>query len=216
MSTIDLDRFRDKIVAWYTALAVPGAPHGTYRFGPGLDPGFYASADMAILRWVIGEDLRAIPNDARSEWCSVINGHQHPGGWYGPEMNHHILHANGTATNALCAIGGKYRYPVPYYSLFNTPERIVPWLSQIDWTNPWSASHLVWGGPALWANSKWATQAWRESCLKWLDDELNEFGAWPKSFPTLQGGKIAPIGNARSTFGPSTATSASKCLGSMR
>jgi hypothetical protein len=195
---IDLNTIADRVRTWYETMAVPDAPYGTYKFSTNREANFYASGDIAIIRWIIGEDLQSILTaDQRAEWAGVINDHQSEiDGHYGPEMNHHVLHANGTATNALCILGEQYRYPVGFYNIFNTPETIGPWLSSINWTNPWGASHLIWGGPALWINSSEATDAWKAACFAWFDQQLNHYGSWPRDFTELADRSIAPLGCA--------------------
>jgi hypothetical protein len=183
---IQLASVAQKIRGWCEERAARDAPYGTYHFSASHEPNFYASADIAIIRWITGEDLKTeLTPDQRQQWADAINSHQNPvDGRYGPEMGHHIFHANGTATNALCILEHKYRHPVKLYEIFNTPERVGPWLTQIPWRDPWGDSHLVWGGPALWINSQHATDAWKNACFDWFDWQLNEFGSWPREFPT--------------------------------
>lgn len=194
---IDLHTVADRVRRWCNSVAVSDAPYGTYRFTQNGEPSFYASADIAMLRWMIGEDLKALDDEKRTQWADVINSYQSPvDGHYGPEMNHHVMHANGTAVKSLSALGKQYRYPVGFYRLFNTPERIGPWLSQINWTNSWGASHLVKGGPAMWMNSTRATEEWKVACFMWFDDQLNEYGSWPRDFYYDHSNPITPIGCA--------------------
>ncbi|MAS34402.1 MAG: hypothetical protein CL610_10370 [Anaerolineaceae bacterium] len=195
---IDLNQTAERIARWCEDRRVPDAPYGTYKFTAHDDPNFYASADIAIIRWIIGEDLKtALTPTQRAEWAGVINSYQNPiDGRFGPEMGHHVLHANGSATNALCILGERYKYPVRFYDLFNTPETIGPWLSNINWNNAWGASHLIWGGPALWINSAKATPEWKEACFAWFEQQLNQFGSWPKDFAYSLTPPISPLGCA--------------------
>ncbi|MAS34401.1 MAG: hypothetical protein CL610_10365 [Anaerolineaceae bacterium] len=185
-----------RVRRWCDAVAVPDQPYGTYRFRMDDPANFYASCDVAIMRWMTGENLReTLSATQRQQWVAVINSYQQPhDGHYGPEMNHHIAHANGTASKALSALGGSYRYPVGFFRLFNTPEKVGPWLTQIQWTNSWSASHLVIGGPVLWMNYRLATDEWKAACFAWFDAEVDQFGTWPRTIPYDNTNPLTPIG----------------------
>jgi len=85
---------------------------------------------------------------------------------------------------------------VRFYDLFDTPDRIGPWLTQISWRDPWPASHLVWGGPVFWSSSARATPEWWAACDAWFVDHLDDYGSWPRDLVGPAGGEISPLGCA--------------------
>lgn len=193
---IDLDSLQREVREWCDSMAVAGAPPGTYRFTPDGAPGFYAAADMAIIRWAIGDDPRQLPASERAAWIETINSHQRPAdGRYGPEMDHHLLHANGTAVNALTILGGQHRYPVRFYQLFARPERIGPWLSSLSWqSGTWRTSHLVWGGPVCLNTSRQTTDAWRKELFGWMEEQLDATtGSWPRELSATAPATAQPL-----------------------
>ena len=100
---LNLRHVADHVRAWYTSRAVPDRAYGTYQFVLDGPANFYASCDVAIIRWIIGERLEnELSVEQRRQWADVINGFQSPvDGHYGPEMNDHIANSNGRATKAL-------------------------------------------------------------------------------------------------------------------
>lgn len=195
---IDLNTVADKVKTWCSTRQLAHHPYGTFDCGPGWKMDFYTSTDIAIIRWLVGEDLKhTLSPEQRSQWAGVINAHQTAAdGRYGPEMNHYFLHANGMALNALCILGERCRYPIRHFDVFNTADRIGIWLSYINWNNPWTASHLVWGGPVFWMNSSRADPDWKEACFDWFERQLNLYGSWPREFPPTDTNPIAQLGCA--------------------
>lgn len=84
--SINLNAIADKVGAWCESMRVPDAPYGTYRFSVDDGPNYYASADIAITRAVIGEDLASLSDEHRDQRASILNARQDPiDGHYSPE-----------------------------------------------------------------------------------------------------------------------------------
>lgn len=186
-TVINLHKLREELREWTESMRMPGTSAGVYRFTPEGDPHFYASADAAIIRWIIGDDLQSMLNKQdRLNWIAVINDCQEPGeGRFVNDFPHHPFHAMGMGLNALVALGGQCRYPMAYFKLFNKPDVIGPWLSSLPWgtTGPWDVSHIIWGGPVFLNMSSKASVEWRQAMFDWFDRQLDEYGAWAKDFP---------------------------------
>lgn len=184
---LDLSEIRRNVLAYCESLQMAGAPYGSFRGKPGGEFDFYASADIAIIRTIMGEDLRrTLSEDQRRAWIKTLNATQNPADGSYPTFRHHSkLHANGTAVGALGAMGGKMAHPNRLYEPFDTADKVVPWLeTAIDWREQWTASHLFWGGMHCYSLSAHCTPRWRESVFAWLDDHLDpNTGWWRKGVP---------------------------------
>jgi hypothetical protein len=167
-ASIDLSAIRQRILAKGTRqLARPEAD-------------FYTLADWAILRTVMGEDLRRLPETERQAWIGRMAGLQQPADGSFPCFDHHsALHANGTAVGAFGALGGRFRHPVRLYTPFATPDRLTARLDQaVDWSRLWTASHLFWGGVHCFALAPAADAAWQAAAFAWLDREADPVTGW--------------------------------------
>lgn len=181
----DLSRIRFEAIAYVATLQVPGKGMGAYRTPWSPEPLLYASCDVAIMRTILGEDLRAsLATDQRREWISHINSFSQADGNYRRYTHHSFEHANGMVIGALGALGGRQKYPVRLYDIFDTPEKVGSWLERINWREQWSGSHLFWGGMHCFSMSRRCTDEWRYAVLNWLDAELDsETGWWRKGVP---------------------------------
>lgn len=178
---MDLSAVRQEMLAYVSTLQMPGRPYGCYRLKPGREAEIYATCDVAILRTVMGENLKqTLTDQQRREWIDYINSFAQPDGVY-EGGRHSKQHRNGMVTGALGVLGGKQKYPVQFYEEFNTVEKAGSWLEQIDWAHLWGASHLFWGGMHCYSMSKACTDAWRDAVFSWLDANLDpETGWWRK------------------------------------
>lgn len=204
---MDLSAVRRQMLAYLGTLRIPGAPYGHYRYKPDADadpkpepnaadacaplPGapastteqgqkLYATTDAAILRTVMGEDLRtSLTPEQRQQWITHINSFARENGSYGPALGGHSeQHSNGMVTGALGPLGGQQKFPVRFYGDFDTPEKVAAWLVKIDWSRQWPASHLFWGGMHCYSLSRHCTAAWREAVFCWLDARLDPQTGW--------------------------------------
>jgi len=190
MNKLDLSIFRRDVTAWFESFHEISRGYGCYiptaEYGGGVsdDPRsghFYSSADIAILRSIMGENFTTSLNAAqREQWCNYLNSFQMPGdGSYQILQHHSKLHANGTAVGAIGLLGGKMTYPVRLYDPFDTSEKVIPWLeSAIDWSLLWSESHKFWGGVHCFSLSNRATEQWLYTVFTWLDANLDEKTGW--------------------------------------
>jgi hypothetical protein len=182
----ELANIRREASAYAEALLVPGRPYGAYRHPQDSNSTLYAACDVAIMRTIMGENLRrSLTSDQRSEWISHINSFAQADGTYGPGLgNRSPEHANGMVISALGPLGGRQKYPVRLYDSFDTVEEVEPWLEKMDWRNQWSGSHRFWGGLHCFSCSSRCTPEWREKVFAWLDRNLDrETGWWRVGVP---------------------------------
>jgi hypothetical protein len=178
---MDLREVRQEVLAYTGTLQVSGQPYGCYRLKPEGEAELYATCDVAIMRTVMGEDLkRSLTTQQRQEWIGYINSFAQEDGVY-RGGRHSEQHRNGMVIGALGALGGQQRYRVRLYQEFGTIEKASTWLEGIDWSRQWAASHLFWGGMHCYSMSKDCLAAWREAVFAWLDANLDpESGWWRK------------------------------------
>ena len=196
---IDLDSIAEDIRLWCGSLEVPGAPVGTYRFEASGEPTLYASAEMAMIRWIIGDDFVAMSDEERTQWADVINARQDPSdGHYESDMGgHSIIYTNGAVINALNILGKKHRYPVSLYDDFNSEGTVKEWISSRDWSEAWTGSHDFWGGVVPWSHSSRASSEWRRAVDEWLEENFDpRYGSWPKGGLDRTEHRLTPVGAA--------------------
>lgn len=181
---LDLGQIRRHMDAYAQAHLDRDGQYGSYRKLPHERCDLYASTDMAIARTIMGEDLRALPQQQRAEWIAHINSfadEYRKDGSYSDTFGHSPLHANGMVISALGALGGRQKYPCRLYDDFRKPEQITAWLERIDWVRQWSASHWFWGGMLCYSFSKSCTQEWKDAVRQWLLNNSDETtGFWRK------------------------------------
>ena len=187
-STFDLSSVRGEVDAFLTALQDRDGPVGCYRSAVRKRPDLYASLDAALIRVIMGEDLRtSLSNEERREWVDHINSfarrdfERGADGSYEDTYGHSSLHANGMVVGALGPLGGRQAYPVRLYEEFDTADKVVRWLEALDWSGQWRASHLFWGGLHCFSFSRACTPAWRKAVFAWLDKEIDEATGWWRS-----------------------------------
>ncbi|MGN6555329.1 MAG: glycoside hydrolase family 88/105 protein [Verrucomicrobiota bacterium] len=180
--TVSLPEIRRESLAYVETLRVPGQPFGTYIDNPGTNqkPSLYAACGVAIMRTIMGEELRkTLTPDQRQEWIQSINSFALPDGTYGPERRGHSAeHGNGMVISALGALGGQQRYPVRLYDAFDTPDKVGGWLEGVDWLKQWGGSHRFWGGMHCFSMSSRCTPEWRQTVFDWLDANLDPQSGW--------------------------------------
>ena len=178
--SIDLPEVRNKIHDHFNSLLLSNKPYGAYGTGISDDTDLYASCDIAIARHIMGEDLvKSISKKQREEWINYINSYQQPeDGSYTDRFNHRKLHANGMTIGALGVLNGRQKYPVKLYNEFNTREKVIPWLEQINWSRQWGASHNFWGGIHCYSLSKRCDQDWLAAVFEWLNTNVDPDTGW--------------------------------------
>jgi hypothetical protein len=194
---LNLDVVRDVVSVHLDKILDKNGPYGSYRPATKQRPDLYSSCDVAQIRTIWGEDLEnTLSENQRFEWISHINSFaDKTDGSYFDRFGHSKLHANGMTIGALGALGGKQKYPVKLYDEFNTPEKVIPWLEQINWANQWSASHNFWGGIHCFSMSKNCTYGWLNVVFEWLNNNLDEnFGWWRKG--TIYSDRHQPLGGS--------------------
>ncbi|HWA88013.1 MAG TPA: hypothetical protein VG710_17425 [Opitutus sp.] len=180
-----LPRVRDDVLEFCARRRDRDGRCGAYRMAPRERCDLYSSCDVAIMRTIMGEDLRAtLPAAQRMEWCEHINSFarhdfgEAGDGSYGDTMGHSALHANGMVIGALGVLEGWQAHPVRLYDDFAPAERIGPWLDSLDWRCAWRTSHLFWGGVHCFSRSVRATMEWLEAAFAWLNRNLDVATGW--------------------------------------
>ncbi len=193
---VRLKQVRVLVYGYTQELRVPDGPFGAYREPGGKGPSLYASCDVAIMRTIMGEDLKESLTEAeRRAWIDHINSFAREDGTYARYRGHSHEHANGMVIGALGVLGGRQRHPVRLYDAFDTPEEVGPWLERIDWRKQWSGSHLFWGGMHCYSTSRRASPAWRDAVFTWLDANLDpRTGWWRKG--VAHASPLEPLGGA--------------------
>jgi hypothetical protein len=175
---MNLTQIRNEVMTYVESLHCLNAPYGHYRLTPDREAELYAACDVAILRTVMGEDLKkSLTDSQRGEWINNINSFAQENGIY-RGGRHTDEHRNGTVIGALGVLGGKQLYPVQLYKGFSEIEKINDWLEAIDWRHQWGASHLFWGGMHCFSMSKACTEGWRNAVFDWLDENLDPETGW--------------------------------------
>jgi len=189
---LDLALIRKQVRGYVDSLQVPDRLYGCYRDKKEATASLYATCDVAIIRTVMGEDLRtSLTEKQRREWIDHINSFASSDGTY-RGGRHSLEHANGMVIGALGPLGGKQKYPVRLYDALDSVEKVRPWLEKIDWRNQWGGSHLFWGGMHCFSCSSRCSQAWREAVFAWLDANLDPKTGWwrqgvPQARPGIEG-----------------------------
>jgi len=175
-----LSDVRKSVNEHFESLLESDKPYGSYRTGVSTETDLYASCDVAIAKHLMGERLvHTLENRQREEWISYINSFQQPeDGSYTERFNHSKLHANGMTIGALGVLNGKQRYQVCLYNEFNTREKVIPWLEQINWASQWSASHKFWGGIHCYSMSKECSRDWLATVFHWLNTNIDPDTGW--------------------------------------
>ncbi|PQV51517.1 hypothetical protein CLV33_101441 [Jejuia pallidilutea] len=179
---LNLKEVRNTIGRHLNHILDKDGPYGSYRIGLKQRPDLYSSCDVAQIRTIWGEDLhQSLSEKQRTEWADHINSyiqkHQWDGSYF-DRLGHSPLHGNGMTIGALGVLGGKQALPVKLYDKFNSPEKVISWLENINWARQWSASHLFWGGIHCYSMSKHCTEDWLNTVFDWLDRNLDEKTGW--------------------------------------
>ncbi len=193
--TINLSLKREELIEIFESRKDTGGPHGCYRWLPGSRTNLYASLDTAIAYAVMGIDSNEIDENRKRGWVEHINSYiddyRNDGTYKDIIPRHSPSHANGMVIGALGYLGGRQPLPVEFYKQFNTPEKIVKQLENIDWPCQWSSG--FWGGPMMYSTSRSCRREWIDAVINWLTDNLDsETGMWRKN--TVPENKYQPLG----------------------
>lgn len=178
---IDLSVMRGEILEVFKHRRDTGGPRGCYRWLPGSRTNLYASLDAAISYCVMGIESSSLEDTDRLTWIDHINSYADDvagdGRYKDVIPRHSYSHANGMVIGALGYLGGKQLFPVTFYSDFDTPEKIVRWLENVDWPRQWASG--FWGGPMMFSTSKGCSPEWIDAAVGWLDENLDPgTGMW--------------------------------------
>ncbi|NJN28763.1 MAG: hypothetical protein HC819_23665 [Cyclobacteriaceae bacterium] len=194
---LKLHTVRAEIQRHFDTLQIPNREYGAYFTGPDRQTDLYASCDIAIARHIMGENLKkSLSKAQRQQWSGYINSFQSPeDGSYSERYHHTQLHANGMTIGALSVLGERQKYQVKLYDAFDTPDKVVPWLEQINWAKQWGASHLFWGGVHCYSLSSGCTQNWLNTVFDWLNKNLDKDTGWWRA-GTVYADRHQPLGGS--------------------
>ncbi len=180
----DLDALADSVREWYDRLDTGRWP-GAYKWREShTEPHLYASADVAWIRWMIG-DLDELDDESRRGWIAFLQSHQDPAdGSYPPQRLHDRAHALAHVTVALNVLDGRHRHPIRFVEPLQRPGAVEPWLESLDWYWQWGGSCTLWGIGMTLLSSYSTPVEWEEDLFAWLDREVDpELGAWRRDHP---------------------------------
>ncbi len=188
MQTIDLDPFLDRVRAIVARAALaPGRYRRYVRItGEDRDGAMnpYGCADAINLLATLGE----LPRDPswRQAAAAALQDMQDDDGLF-REGTHHPIHCTAHCLAALFLVEAGARLPLTGLAPYATPEAIGGFLDQLDWGNPWGASHQGAGIYAALLLAGEATPAWQEAYFAWLWDETDAAtGFW-------RSGRVQPL-----------------------
>lgn len=192
---VDLSLKRLELLELFESRKDKEGPHGCYRWLPGSRTNLYASLDTAIAFAVMGIDSSTLEDQRRLGWIDHINSYiddyRYDGTYKDVIPRHSPSHANGMVIGALGYLRGKQPLPVEFYKQFNTLEKIVKRLENIDWPCQWTSG--FWGGPMMYSTSHSCTKEWIDTVIDWLNENLDpETGMWRKN--TIPENKYQPLG----------------------
>lgn len=180
VSTFDLDDLRDEVLGIFASRHRPEKQFGYYEPPPDSDTGLlYESTDVVLAMVIMNVDPLSVYDSAGQlqAWADYINSFQNEEG-HCENASHSDLHRNGMVISALGPLRARQKYRVSQYDNFNTPEKLVRWLESLDWVNAYGMSHLVWGGPCYYSFSRECTAEWLDTCIDWLNDNLDPQTGW--------------------------------------
>lgn len=185
------------VINWVMSMRSP--VDGGFDFGlsEGLAPDLLSQC-FAVLCLELFDALPAIPATDRARWrAQIAASYQGETGYFvEPQMSPGDLPARGHnwqyvtwqstmfARSALEALGDRSAYPAAFLEDLKSPDRIVSWLEERNWRNPWLESNnimfaalfLLQEADALHGD---ANGAILEAMFRWLDDHQNPVtGYW--------------------------------------
>ena len=175
---LDLGQIRRHMDAYAQAHLDRDGRYGSYRKLPRERCDLYASTDMAIARTIMGEDLRALPQEQRAEWIARTSIERTgaipirsgtppctPTAWSSARWAHWAAGKSIPAGSTTISAG---------------PNRSPRgWSASIGCANgpPPTGS----GGMLCYSFSKSCTQEWKDAVRQWLLDNSDEAtGYWRK------------------------------------
>ncbi|MGC9454399.1 MAG: hypothetical protein ACP5HU_05995 [Phycisphaerae bacterium] len=162
--SVSIDRkpeeVRDGVLKHCESLRVtePDAPYGMYRFSPHCKPTYWASAFVALTRYLFG-DMNNLSDEQRSQWLQyLIDGQDEQTGLYidpvfkseeriSEQHTDELLfwHSTTFILTAVDILGGRPKYPIPKVHDILTPEKMEQMLENLPWSvTPWVAGNWTY------------------------------------------------------------------------
>ncbi len=147
----DPDAIRDGVLAHCESLRVEGEPYGRYVYSPLCKPTYWASAFVALTRYLFG-DLDSLSEDERRQWADYLAGGQDEAtGLYidpvfrseertSPNHTDELLfwHSTTFILTALDVLGGRPKLPIRACHDILTPDAMVRRIESLPWKlTPW-------------------------------------------------------------------------------
>lgn len=145
------DFLRDGIIRHCESLQIPGETVGHYRFAPRCKLTFWASAFVALSRFLF-DDLDRLTGEERQGWIDYLRDGQDEatGLWIDPvflssertseKHSDQLLHWHSSTfiLTALDILGGKPKYPIAAIHHLLTPQSMQRAIEQLPWKlTPW-------------------------------------------------------------------------------
>ncbi len=173
---IDLDPFVNKVLRKVAECELETGIYGRWGKGlekrtgePGINP--YGCADAANILYTLGH----FPGDpqVREKWVRALQSLQDPETGFFTESTHHRIHVTAHCIAALELFDAQPLYPVEGLRHLLAPGGIETFLDQLDWDNPWAASHQGAGCYVGLVLTGEADLAWKDRYFQWLWDECD-------------------------------------------
>ena len=194
--TYDLSGFIHDLTGLLPAYELGDGRYQRHRLAgahPGVgEPDAYGCADATNILYT----LARLPADSGERQALVdgIQSFQDPATGIFGNPTHSTYHTTAHCTAALELFDARPGYHLTFLDQLISPGGIETFLDQLDWGNPWRASHDGAGCAAALAITGEATSDWFERYFAWLDAEVDPgTGLWRR-------GRMLPLGDGPGRF----------------
>lgn len=195
--TVKPEELRAGILRYCESLRVKDAPnYGVYRFGRGKQPTYWASAFVAMTRYLM-DDLDSLTGEQKSQWRQyLIDGQDEETGLYidptfksaerlSAKHTDELLfwHSSTFIMTSVDLLGGVCKYPVNKTRQLFTPEGMRQFILGLPWKlNPWVAGNWTYDIGCLVGHD------WRVTKNQSNLDAMDWFFDWMKENQNKQTG----------------------------
>ncbi len=133
----------------------------------------YGCADAANILYSIGDFPTDI--DERAQWVKILQNMQDKETGMFNEKTHHPFHTTAHCSAALELFDAKPLYKCSALEKYTTKEGLYSLFEEeIDWKNPWDASHMGAGILPALVNTNMATLEWKDWYFDWMWEHSDE------------------------------------------
>ena len=151
------ERLRETTLKFVENMRVKDGPYGRYKLSPGSQEDILYASAFAVLIRELHNDLPNLKEQERRQWIDYINSTQDEESGFFLESRmknedltsqihdreHINMHLCVHCLAALKALGSKPPYPLRFALKYREPDRLIKWLEERDWTNPWLEGNSV-------------------------------------------------------------------------